>query len=194
MAERGRIHAFEPYAALEAAADMAAPGVTLLPRRVQFMLDVRGSAEDAGSADSAAAHLALPRQPNTASDCGSSRVIWLGPNAWLVVSEDAAPDVFALVPQGAGTIVDVSHGRAALRLSGPDVRAALAKGCMLDLHPREFPVDRCAQTAIAKIPVILDHVEPDVFDLYCPRSYARSFWHWLTEACAEYGYRVARPQ
>ena len=28
------------------------------------------------------------------------------------------------------------------------------------------------------------------FDLYCARSYAQSLWHWLTEAAAEFVYRV----
>ena len=54
-------------------------------------------------------------------------------------------------------------------------------------------MNRCAQTAIAKVSVILDHVHPGVFDLYCSRSYAGSFWRWLTDACTEYRYAVIAP-
>jgi sarcosine oxidase subunit gamma len=101
------------------------------------------------------------------------------------------------------TLCDVSHGRVAVRVSGADVRAALAKGCMLDLHPREFGPGACAQTVVARMNVIVhrrptgdendgDEKDEAIFDLYVARSYARSFWHWLTEAADEYGCAVAR--
>jgi sarcosine oxidase subunit gamma len=91
-------------------------------------------------------------------------------------------------------VTDVSCGRAALRLRGLRVRDALAKGCPLDLDPRVFPAGRCAQTSIGRVSVILDHVEPEVFDVYVSRSYAGSFWDWLIEACAEYRYAIAAPE
>jgi sarcosine oxidase subunit gamma len=80
-----------------------------------------------------------------------------------------------------------------VRVSGPDVRAALAKGCMLDLHERAYARGACAQTLIAKVNVIvhrLDGSDP-VYDLYATRSAAGSFWHWLAEATREFGCTVA---
>jgi sarcosine oxidase subunit gamma len=187
-----RIYAFEPYAAVAAKAPAWA-GVTIAPRRPVAMLDVRGPA------NAAAAHLKvlyafdISQKPNTA--IGSAiRALWLGPDEWLIVSNATASAMVDGSDREDVSITDVGHGRAALRLSGPDVRNALAKGCPLDLDPRAFPPGRCAQTAIGRISVILDHVERDVFDVYCSRSYAGSFWHWLTKACVEYGYAVAPPE
>lgn len=191
VADAKRVFAFEPYASAAGISGEAAPGVTIAPRRVASMLNLRGDADSAFPPAGSMTPVALPREPNTASATQGLRALWLGPDEWLLVSESGPPDIADAI--GSATVTDVSHGRAALRLWGPDVRSALAKGCALDLHPRVFAVNHCAQTAIAKVSVILDHVRPGVFDIYCPRSYAGSFWHWLTDACAEYRYTVSAP-
>jgi sarcosine oxidase subunit gamma len=157
------------------------------------MLNVRGPADTVAAELKARYALAVSPEPNTAT--GSAiRVLWLGPDEWLVVQNMTAAPISEGRARDRVSIVDVSHGRAALRLRGPDVRDALAKGCAVDLDARAFPPARCAQTAIGRISVILDHVEPGVFDVYCSRSYAGSFWHWITEACAEYRYTTAPPE
>jgi sarcosine oxidase subunit gamma len=51
--------------------------------------------------------------------------------------------------------VDVSANRAVLDLTGPGVREFLSKGCSLDLHPDHWGDGACAQTMLAKAPVIL---------------------------------------
>lgn len=190
MSEPARIFPFDAHAGATPSTAKAVPGVTISTRRPGSMLNVRGELDDAVLAHAMFEryNVILPREPNTATGTAAVRALWLGPDEWLLVSQSPFPETQAGI--GTGTITDVSHGRAALRVSGPDARAALASGCPLDLHPREFAPDRCAQTAIAKVSVILDHVQPDVFDLYCSRSYAGAFWHWLTEACAEYRYAV----
>ena len=192
MADAKRVYAFESYAsAADVVAATLAPGVTIVPRRVASMLNLRGDADATYPASGSAKPLALPREPNTVGFADGERALWLGPDEWLLVSESRVPEVAN--SNGSVTVTDVSHGRAVLRVSGPDVRSALAKGCALDLHPRVFGVNHCAQTAIAKVSVILDHVRPDVFDIYCPRSYAGSFWHWISDACSEYRYTVSAP-
>ena len=189
MAER--IYAFEPLASSGGAQPLATPGVTLKPLRPRAMLNVRGDPREASAAARDRFGMALPVEPNTAAGAADTRALWLGPDEWLIVSAAGA----LATPAGANgvTFVDVSHGRAVVRLSGPYVRDALAKGCGLDLHPAVFTPDRCAQTALGRVSVILDHVQPGVFDLYCSRSYAGSVWHWLTAACAEYGCSIDAP-
>jgi sarcosine oxidase subunit gamma len=185
--EPARIHAFDRLAQRDVAPGGIPVGVRIAARRVGTMLDVR--VRDASAAISLGTCVELPREPNAAVDAGAIRVLALGPDQWLLVCAQTLPAPANLL---AGvTLTDVSHGRAVVRVAGPRVRDALAKGCALDLHPRVFPVARCAQTVIARIPLLLDHVDADAFDVYCPRSYADSYWHWLTEACEEYGCAIA---
>lgn len=186
-----RIFGFEAHAARHVRGVLPGAGVTLEMRRVLSMWNVRGPAQDAQFTREAAEAfgVALPLVPNTAAGGDSLRALWLGPDEWLVA---ATGDALAPKQITNGTLTDVSHGRGVIRISGSRARDALAKGCSLDLDLREFPVSACAQSAFAKINIVIDHVAPGEFDLYCARSYARSFWHSLTEAAAEYAFNVVR--
>lgn len=189
-----RAYAFDAFAARHAAPALVSPGVTIAPRRPGAMLNLRGDPRDAAFVRDACAAFgfALPLTPNTTAGADLLRALWLGPNEWLLVyaSDDRRVQPNAI---GDGTLTDVSHARAVLRLSGSECRATFAKVCALDLDARQFPVGTCAQAALARINVILDHAAADAFDVYCPRSYAGSLWSSLIGAAAEYGCNIARP-
>jgi methylglutamate dehydrogenase subunit D len=88
---------------------------------------------------------------------------------------------------------DQSDARAALRLSGPNVREMLAKGCMIDLHPTAFPSGAAAMTSIAHISVHLWRADAQgdggdaIIDMLVGRSMAASLWSWVNASAAEYG-------
>jgi heterotetrameric sarcosine oxidase gamma subunit len=142
---------------------------------------------DAGEA--ARAHLAeqagltLP-EPGYTSRRGGERLLWSGLDQWLFIGEDASwsdrldPDLVA--------VTDQTGARAVIRIGGRDAADALAKGCLVDLHPRAFPDHAVAITAIAHIGVILWR-EGDGFALATPRSSAPDVLHWLTTSAAEFG-------
>jgi sarcosine oxidase, subunit gamma len=104
--------------------------------------------------------VALPPAPNTWQATADREALWLGPDQWLLV---AAPgSAAALVPEleqaYAGrhhSVVDVSANRAILELAGQDRFELLTQGCGLDLHPRVWYDGRCAQTLLARVPVLL---------------------------------------
>ncbi len=122
-------------------------------------------------------------------------LVWSGPGQWLLVAEDRrgfADAIEAL--SGLAAATDQSDSRAVLRLSGPRIRDALAKGCMLDLHPSAFPAGATALTSIAHIGVQLwrgdDGPSGAVFEIMVPRSMAGSFWSWFAASAAEFGCAV----
>ena len=170
-------------------------GITFCARTGLTLIDLRGNPQHAEFLASAQSALGcpLPLEPNTAAAGPECDVLWLGPDAWLLVSNRAGR-FNELLPVERGFVTDVSHGRAALRISGPCTRELLAKGCGLDLHPWVLHAGQCAQTSLAHVGVLL-HLRDagGEFDLYCARSYAEHLWHWLTEAASEYGYEVLAP-
>lgn len=191
MAEAVRVSGLQEIA--QPAASGQAPGVVLRERRGLVMLDLRAPAQRKEALDGIGAALgcALPLSPNASSTAPDGEILRLGPDEWLLVAE--APSRWSeTMPVGEGTLTDVSHARVVVAARGARVTDALAKGCAVDLHPGRFPPGMCIQTAIARIHVIL-HRTRDEFVLYAPRSYARSFWHWLTQAAAEYGCHVLGP-
>lgn len=138
--------------------------------------------------------LALPPTPQAVISADRA-LVWAGPGQWLFIAGDRsgfADDLQAL--SGLAAIADQSDGRAVLTLSGGKIREALAKGCMIDLHPSAFPVGSAALTSIAHIGVHLWRAEdgPDgaVFEFMVARSMAGSFWSWFSASAAEFGCQV----
>ncbi len=116
----------------------------------------------------------------------------IGPETYWLVSADVVDGSLRdRLEADIGTLADLGHACTGLSLSGPKSRALLAKGLPIDLHPRAFPEHGVAVSAIHGIDIVVHRNGTDsVFDLYVPRSYAGDFWHWLTGAAAEFGYRV----
>lgn len=175
--------------------DTPGPGVVLRPEPPSVMLNLRGAADPAfrdAVRDNCGCE--LPMAANASNKSAHGSILKLGPNEWLLVASDGTAWSEELRIPG-GTLTDVSHARIAIHVDGDESRKMLAKGCAIDLHPRQFPAGTCVQTSIAKIGVILHRpFDDNGYRLYAPRSYAGSFWHWLTAAANEYGYHVVTPQ
>lgn len=187
---------------VSALADLAVPapatsgsGIRLQQRHPLAMFNLRGAADAAfRDAVRSVCGCELPVAPNSSSACPAGEILKLGPNEWLLVAIPETPWSETMAIPGA-TLTDVSHARVAVQVDGDMSRDMLAKGCAIDLHPRQFPPRTCIQTSIAKIGVILHKQQNDSgLMLYAARSYAGSFWHWLTAAANEYGYDVVAPQ
>ena len=120
------------------------------------------------------------------------RVLCIGPADWLLVSgEDSAASLRQRVESHLRdqcvVAVDQTHGLAPIEVRGHFAREVLSKGCGLDLHPRAFPVGRCARTRLAQIPVVIDCIdEAPRFTLYVARSYVTYLRSWLLDAAAEF--------
>ncbi len=78
-----------------------------------------------------------------------------------------------------------------IRIEGPKVRQVLCKGTPVDLHESVFEVSKSAVTQMAHVGVHLTRVGADVFEISVFRGFSESFWEWLAEQAAEFGYQVA---
>jgi len=163
-------------------------------------LNLRGDGDDPRfvAAVQGVIAVALPQTPNTASAAEGLTVCWLGPDEWLIVcpGERRAAIEAGLRSAFAGirsAITDVSGGQTIIVLRGAAVREVLAKGCPLDLHPRAFDVGRCAQSHLAKAPILVRQVDrAPTFELIVRRSFADYLWTWLEDAGREYGLAIER--
>jgi sarcosine oxidase subunit gamma len=124
------------------------------------------------------------------------RALWLGPDEWLVVTAPGTESALATELETAmgrrhGAVVDVGEGRSIMTIAGKQARRVLAKGCSLDLHPRVFGPGDCAQSRLAQATIILHQTaDAPAYDIYVGRSFAEYLWAWITDAAAEYGYRI----
>ena len=125
-----------------------------------------------------------------ASSNKETRILWSGPNTWLVISrkenilkvikEECSSDNFA--------ITDISHSRAIIQIKGSQAKNILKKGCPLNFN--EFENNNCAGTVFHGINIIIDFVgnNPDTFNLFTLRSFGESFYHHIADAALEFGY------
>jgi sarcosine oxidase, subunit gamma len=128
----------------------------------------------------------LPLEPNRAWEEGSHAVLWLGPDEWLILGpprtgSEIVAELEAALEGLHRSVIDVSANRVAIELSGLGTKELLAKGCSLDLDPRSWVVGMCAQTLLAKVPVIL-HERADTTGILVRRSFAACLRAWLEEA------------
>jgi sarcosine oxidase subunit gamma len=116
----------------------------------------------------------FPVEPNRAVRLEGRSVLWLGPDEWLVFGGTEAdyPD--------AAAAVDVSANRVAFELSGADARDVLAAGCSLDLE--RLAPGRCAQTLLAKAPIVLVRDDDDTWTVLVRPSFANYVRAWLLDA------------
>jgi sarcosine oxidase subunit gamma len=137
------------------------------------------------------AGLPLPLEPNRVALMGAVRVLWLGPDEWLIVAEGEAPDLLPRLERAVAgrraAVHDLSSSRMIVQIGGRHARDLLEAGCGLDLHPRAFGPGQCAQTLLARVPVILDRVgEAPHYRVLVRRSYARWLIDWLIDAAAQF--------
>jgi sarcosine oxidase, subunit gamma len=173
-------------------------GVTASERAFCGHLNLRGDPASPEFVAAARSVLgcALPLAPNTVAYSGHCTVFWLGPNEWLIVVPDGAATAMMAELQRAlhgqfVAVTDVSGGQTIVVLRGEQVRELLAKGCPLDFHPRAFGPGRCAQSHLAKAPILLHQLDhAPTFELIMRRSFADYLWHWLRDAADEFGFDV----
>ena len=132
--------------------------------------------------------LELPQTPNTTTADNDITAMWLGPDEWLIKTDDgrepalSAALLEAVKGQRAAVTV-VSDAYMIFTVSGNDARAVLNQGAGIDLHPRSFGPGTCVRTSLGKTGVIL-HQSDDMpsYDVYAWRSYANYLSMWLDKA------------
>ena len=158
-------------------------------------INLRGDPSDkkfvCAVSDIAGSDLPLHHGGVTRSD--QARILWLGPDEWMIISDTIAPaDLLkqfrAYEKDLVLSAVDVSSARTIIALEVPNADWILAKGCGLDLHPRRFALGSCAQTHLARVSVILERspgAENSSWQIYVANSFAAYIADWLIEALRE---------
>ena|SRR5215469_6162714 len=157
-----------------------------------LLLNLRGDAgaEAFASAVAGVLGVAPPVEPNTVAASAEIGVLWLGPDEWLVMAPTATGSALAdrlgAVLSGLHhSLIDVSAGRVVLELEGAEARAVLAQGTSLDVRARSFGPGRCAQTSLARVPVILQHIDAAPrFRVFVRPSFAPYVTEWLQSTIA----------
>lgn len=84
-----------------------------------------------------------------------------------------------------GAVLDLSHSRTHIRISGEKATTVLNSYLPLDLRSNSFAVGSVASTAFHHVGVTLWRSEQG-YELFIPRGFAVSLWELLIEAAEQY--------
>ncbi|MGO4872283.1 MAG: sarcosine oxidase subunit gamma [Roseiarcus sp.] len=116
-----------------------------------------------------------PLQPLRAASEGLRAALWMGPDEWLLIAEDAEPGIGAKLEAAlAGVphaLVDVSHRQCAIEVSGAGAARLLNAGVPLDLDLAAFPVGMVTRTLLLKAEIVLWRLEAERFRVETGRSF-----------------------
>ncbi|HCV33790.1 MAG TPA: hypothetical protein DGF10_03915 [Acidimicrobiaceae bacterium] len=148
----------------------------------------------AGAGTIAAALLSVSYGSSTRNDAGDL-VCGSRPDEWTIYGDPGRADTIAAsVPtEGFVTVIDITHGRAMLRISGSNAASALQKICNLDLSDELTPNGAVFSGSLGG--VSCDWVRDDQsgetsFLISCERSFGKFLFIAVADACIEFGLHV----
>ena len=121
----------------------------------------------------------------------NTRVLWNGPNNWLLVSskKEILKEINEKLTETDFAITNISHSRAIIQVEGKNTKEILKKGCPFNFN--ELKKDTCLNSTYNGMSVTIDMVDdnPDKVRIFTLRSFGESFYHSITDACLEFGYK-----
>lgn len=170
---------------------IAASGLLITEERVAVCEFKVREPEKAAAALTRVFGMDWPGRPNTLV-AGPPTVAALAPGEWAIFgqSRDISERVGKACEALTHLLVDVSAGRRAWNITGPRAREVIAKGCTLDT--RRWAPDRCAQSLLAEIPVLLlPLMDTEAggmggFRVIADASYALYLRDWFQDATLEF--------
>ncbi len=136
------------------------------------------------------AELELPRRPNAVAHTRLGMCLWLRPTQRLLLLSPAgaageiAARMRAVDARDAWTL-DAGARYTEFKVSGHGAAAVLNAGCSLDLREAAFPVDTCAQSCFAQIPILLYRSAAQCFEVFAERPLSAHLWRWLCRAAED---------
>ena len=136
--------------------------------------------------------LKLKNEPLTVVSNNDTRVLWNGPKNWLLVStkKNLLKNISEVFKESDFAVTDLSHSRAIIELEGPDVKEVLKKGCPFNFNT--LLKNNSINSTYNGIAFTVDMIEnnPNKIRLFALRSFGESFYHSITDASLEFGYKA----
>ena len=130
-------------------------------------------------------------EPLNVTNNSETRILWNGPKNWFLIStkKDLLKIVLETFKDTDFAITDLSHSRAIIELEGEEAIEVLKKGCPFNFNTLEKNNSiNSTYNGIAFTVDMLDD-KPNKLRLFTLRSFGESFYHSITDASLEFGYK-----
>ena len=133
--------------------------------------------------------LTLPDIPGCGMIRGGCSAFQHAPNRFFVshAKKDILAELRTAIDPALGGVVDQTHGKVALHVSGANAATMLQKLVAIDFDLASFRTGHGLATSHHQIFVLIQRAGSQRFHLHVPRSFARSWLAMVLDAGAEYG-------
>ena len=136
--------------------------------------------------------LNLPNDALKVISNNDSRILWCGPKNWLLVSKKK--DLLQILNKSFNendfAVTDLSHSRAIIEIEGDNSKEILKKGCPFNFN--ELKKDSCVNSVFNGLAITIDIINDNPYKirLFTLRSFGESFYHSVSDACLEDGFKA----
>ena len=135
--------------------------------------------------------LKLKNEPLTVAFNDNTRIMWIGPQNWLLVStkKDLIKNILNEFKDTDFAITDLSHSRAIIEIEGKETIEVLKKGCPFNFNTLEK--NNSINSTYNGIAMTVDKLNdnPNKVRLFALRSFGESFYHSISDASLEFGFK-----
>jgi heterotetrameric sarcosine oxidase gamma subunit len=135
--------------------------------------------------------LILKNEPLNVSNNNNTRILWNGPNNWLLVSskKNLLKEIVEKFDENNFAITNLSHSRAIIELDGANAKEVLKKGCPYNFN--ELKKDNSLNSTFNGMSVTIDVLNDNrnKIRIFTLRSFGESLYHSITDSCLEFGYK-----
>jgi len=136
-------------------------------------------------------NLNLKNEPLNVSNNNDTRILWYGPNNWLLVSskKKILKEILKKFDEANFAVTNLSHSRAIIELDGENAKEVLKKGCPYNFN--ELKKDNCLNSTFNGMSVTIDilYSNPNKIRIFTLRSFGESLYQSITDSCLEFGYK-----
>ena len=135
--------------------------------------------------------LNLNNEPLTVVFNDTTRILWNGPNNWLLVStkKNLIKNLVDKFKDTDFAVTDLSHSRAIIEIEGTETMEVLKKGCPFNFNTLEK--NNSINSTYNGIAFTVDKLDdnPNKVRLFTLRSFGESLHHSITDASLEFGFK-----
>ena len=135
----------------------------------------------------------LPTETNTSSGNDNLNIIWLGPDEWMVYSNNKINstndnyklenDLFNEISKmNYGSVTNVTDQWVMINLKGYKVFELLSSGCPFNFNDFKNTKGAVTQTLINHIDVIIHNKNINDLNLFVRRSFSNHLWLWMNDS------------
>ena len=135
----------------------------------------------------------LPKESCSSSTKEKITCMWLGPNEWLLVSNDTVTKesndyeleqiLFDDISKtNLGSVTNVSDHYTIFKLTGSNIFEVLSKGCPFDFNSEIFGDNKVVQTILNHVDVTIHRITTDEINIYVRRSFSQYLWEWIKDS------------